>query len=372
MQPANKAMLVTIYFLVLLFLFVFIFLQMPQFGRLPGGERLKKIRQSPNYKNGSFQNLSHTPSLTEGASYSKVFKEFFFEKKERRLPDKIIPSVKTNLKSLDSAEDVLVWFGHSSYFMQIEGKRILVDPVFSGSASPLPFGTKAFKGTDIYTAADIPEIDYLFITHDHWDHLDYKTIQQLKPKIQTVICGLGVGEHFEHWGYDESIIIEKDWNEEFILDNDFTVTTFPARHFSGRGLARNKALWLSYILKTATMNIFIGGDSGYDTHFAEAGEQFGPFDLAILENGQYDANWRYIHLLPAEILQAAKELKAKKILPVHSSKFALGNHAWDEPLEKLIQHNAAEKLAVLTPMIGEKVILKENNQSFTHWWRNVQ
>ena len=372
MQLLTKTMLVTIYFLVLLFLFVFIFLQLPQFGRLPGGKRLQKIRQSPNYKNGSFQNLSHTPSLTEGATYSKVFKQFFFEKKERRLPVDMIPSVKTNLKSLDSSEDVLVWFGHSSYFMQIEGTRILVDPVFSGSASPLPFGTKAFKGTDIYSAADIPEIDYLFITHDHWDHLDYTSIQKLKPKIKTVICGLGVGEHFEHWGYDTTIIIEKDWNEEFILENGFTINTFPARHFSGRGLSRNKALWLSYILKTETLTIFIGGDSGYDTHFAEAGERFGPFDLAILENGQYDDKWRYIHLLPAEILQAAKELKAKKIFPVHSSKFALGNHAWDEPLEKIIQNNAAEKLAVITPMIGEKVMLKENDQSFTHWWKNLR
>ncbi len=365
-------MLLTICILVFLFLAVFLFLQMPQFGKTPKGKRLEKIRQSPNFKNGSFQNLRHTPDLTEGVSYSKVLKQFFFEKKERRSPIDTVPSVKTNLKTLDSKEDVLVWFGHSSYFMQIEGKQILIDPVFSGSASPLPVGTKAFKGTDIYSAADIPEIDYLFISHDHWDHLDYKTIQQLKPKIKNVICGLGVGEHFEHWGYDPSIIFEKDWNEEFTLDNGFTVNTFPARHFSGRGLARNKALWLSYILKTSSMTIFIGGDSGYDTHFAEAGEKFGPFDLAILENGQYDAKWRYIHLLPDEILQAAKELKAKKIFPVHSSKFALGNHAWDEPLEKIIQNNEGKNLSVITPMIGEKVMLKETNQSFTYWWRNVR
>ena len=358
--------------ILLLAVVVFLFLQQPMFGKLPLGERLEAIKQSPNYKNGAFQNLSPTPDLTEGASYYEVGKEFLFGGKKRRFPNGKIPSIKTDLRNLDPEKDILVWFGHSSYFIQIDGKRILVDPVFCGSASPIPFGTRAFEGTDIYDVADMPDkIDYLFISHDHWDHLDYQTVKALKPKIKTVICGLGVGEHLEHWGYDAKQIIEKDWNETIMLGDEFAVHTVPARHFSGRGILRNKALWMSYVLQTPTMRIFIGGDSGYDTHLAEIGNTFGPFDWAILENGQYDANWRYVHFLPDEILKVAVELKAKRILPIHSAKFVLANHAWDEPLAKIVENNKTAHLTLLTPMIGEEVRLKDKTQTFSNWWEIV-
>ncbi|RYF83951.1 MAG: MBL fold metallo-hydrolase, partial [Chitinophagaceae bacterium] len=154
---------------------VFAFFNMPMFGKLPAGERLMRIQQSPNYKNGKFSNLSHTPDLTEGATYFSVLKDFLFSRTAHLRPATEIPSVKTNLHNLPAHDDVLVWFGHSSYFMQLSGKTVLVDPVLSGSASPLPGGTKAFNGADIYSADDMPEIDFLFITHDHWDHLDYDT-----------------------------------------------------------------------------------------------------------------------------------------------------------------------------------------------------
>lgn len=368
----KKIMIITISILIVLAILLMAFLKQEKFGKLPSGERLLKIEQAPNYKNGSFQNISHTPDLTEGVSYWAVIKEFLFEKKMSTSPIDKIPSIKTDLLNLDINKDLLLWFGHSSYFMQIDGKRILVDPVFSGSASPLPFGTKSFAGTDIYTSDDMPEIDFLFISHDHWDHLDYETIKKLQPKIKKVICGLGVGEHFEYWGYDKAIIIEKNWNEKIELTEDFTVHTVSARHFSGRGISRNKSLWLSYVLQTPSMRIFIGGDSGYDTHFAEIGAEFGDFDLAILENGQYDSKWKYIHLMPDEILKVSKELKAKRILPVHSSKFVLGTHPWYEPLELITKNNEIEKLNVITPMIGEVVNLNDSNQVFTKWWEGIK
>lgn len=365
-------MLATITIIAILFLIIFLFLKQPKFGKLPTGKRLERIKQSPNYRDGSFQNVSITPSLTEGTSYWKLLKQFFFDKKERSKPIDKIPSIKTDLLNLDKDKNSLIWFGHSSYFMQIDGKTMLVDPVLSGSASPIPSGIKAFSGSDIYTTDDFPEIDFLFISHDHWDHLDYKTIIKLKPKINKIICGLGVAAHFEHWGFDENKIIEKDWNETIHLDDNFTVYTQTARHFSGRGLMRNKALWMSYVLQTPTMRLFIGGDSGYDSHFAEIGTKFGPFDLAILENGQYDNKWRYIHTLPNEFLKVAKELNAKRILPVHSSKFVLGNHAWDEPLEVLSKNNETENLTIITPIIGEEVSLNDTNQSFTKWWKTIK
>jgi len=273
---------------------------------------------------------------------------------------------------LDSNIDVLVWFGHSSYFIQIDGKKILVDPVLSGSASPLSFTTKAFKGSDPYKADDIPEIDYLFITHDHWDHLDYDTIIKLKPKIKKVICPLGLGENLEYWGYNPTIIIEKDWNEKIILDSSFTAYTVPARHFSGRSFQRNKSLWTAFVLHTPTFKFYIGGDGGYDTHFAEIGKTFGEFDLAILENGQYNDKWKYIHMKPEEVLQAAKDLKAKRLLPVHSSKFALALHPWNEPLKRITAANKQINLPLLTPIIGEQVKLKDSIQFFPEWWEGIQ
>jgi L-ascorbate metabolism protein UlaG (beta-lactamase superfamily) len=364
-------MYIAISIIFLLTLSVYLFLRHPKFGKLPTGERLERIKNAPNYQKGAFQNQSITPNLTEGATYFTVINEFFFEKKKRVKPTDRIPSAKTDLINLDITKDILVWFGHSSYFMQIDGKRILVDPVLCGYASPFSFSTKAFKGTDNYTTDDIPPIDFLFISHDHWDHLDYDTIKKLQPKIKQVVCGLGTGEHLEHWGYSPNKIIEKNWNEQILLDNGFSVHIVPARHFSGRGLKRNQALWTSFVLQTPTMKIFIGGDSGYDKHFAETGKTFGGFDLVILENGQYDKSWKHIHMMPDEILKAATDLKAKKLLAVHNSKFAIANHPWDEPLINVAAQLKAENINLLTPKIGEQVNLKDNNQVFTEWWKNI-
>jgi L-ascorbate metabolism protein UlaG (beta-lactamase superfamily) len=264
--------------------------------------------------------------------------------------------------------DVLIWFGHSSYFIQIDGKRILVDPVLSGNASPIPRTVKSFKGTDIYTVADLPDIDYLFISYDHYDHVDYETLVALKDKTQKVICGLGVGSHFEHWGYDSSKIIERDWNEKVELDSCFTAFVEPAWHFSGRGFSRNNTLWVSYILQTPSMRIYIGGDSGHDTHYAEIGNKYGSIDLAILDNGQYNEAWKYIHNLPGDVLKAAQDLKAKRIFPVHSSKFALASYDWDEPLKKLTGLNKLYNIPLVTPIIGETINLEDTTQQFKLWW----
>jgi L-ascorbate metabolism protein UlaG (beta-lactamase superfamily) len=364
-------MFITISILILIPIIV-IYVQLPKFGKHPRGEHLGRIRKSPNYKNGSFQNQSLTPIFAEDVSFFSIWREFIFKKKKRRSPLDIIPSAKTDLINLDKDKDVLVWFGHSSYFLQIDGKKILVDPVFSGNASPVFFAIKAFKGTDPYTTDDIPEIDCLFITHDHWDHLDYETVLKLKPKIKKVVCGLGTGAHFEYWGFNKNLITEMDWNEQVILDSGFIINSFPARHFSGRGLKRNKSLWVSFVFQTPTMKIFIGGDGGYDKHFAEIGKTFGTIDLAILENGQHDKNWKYIHLMPDEISKTFKDLNAKRIFAVHSSKFALANHPWDEPLIEAKILSKKFNIPLLTPMIGEQVNLNDNTQAFSSWWENIR
>jgi L-ascorbate metabolism protein UlaG (beta-lactamase superfamily) len=346
----------------------------PKFGKAPAGERLERIKKSPNYKGGKFDNQHFTPQLTEGTSVPKMMYEFFFKKNKRRIPVGIIPSAKTDLLNLPANENVLVWFGHSSYFMQVDGKKFLIDPVFSGNASPIPNTMKSFKGTEIYSTDDIPEIDFLIMTHDHYDHMDYETIIKLKPKIKKIITGLGVGSHFEYWGFKSEIITELDWYDKIDLGQGFILNAMPARHFSGRAFSRNNTLWISLVLKTPSFNLYLGGDSGYDTHYAEIGNQFGPFDLAILDNGQFDLKWKYIHNHPHETLQAAKDLKAKRLLPVHSSKFPLSNHAWDHLLKTITSLNEKSEnpVSIITPMIGEKVFLGESDQKFINWWEGVE
>lgn len=349
----------------------YFYTRLPKFGKAPSGKRLEKLQQSPNYRDGKFQNIHYTPDLTKGYSMPGIMFDMLFKNHPRRKPIDSIPSVKTDLLNLPADSNILVWFGHSSYFMQIEGKRFLVDPVFSGNASPLPNTTKSFKGADIYSVADLPNIDYLVISHDHYDHLDYETIIALKEKVDKVICGLGVGEHFEYWGYAPEKLIEKDWHEQIDLGNGFVLNTVPGRHFSGRGFTRNNTLWTSYVLETPKAKIFIGGDSGYDTHFKEIGNKFGPIDLAILENGQYNVAWQAIHTLPHETVQAAKDLKAKRFFPVHSSKFMLAMHQWDDPLNDVSKINNGT-IPMVTPMIGEIVNLNDEHQIFKQWWKGIK
>lgn len=369
---------------VLVSITAYIFMQQKSFGKLPQGARYERMLKSPNYRNGGFQNIMPTPQLAEGVKPLDIAKEKLLKKIERLRPTDEIPSVRTDLKNLDPGQDVLVWFGHSSYFIQIDGKRILVDPVFCGHASPASFMIRAFKGTDVYNVDDMPQIDYLFITHDHWDHLDYQTVCGLKQRIGKVVCGLGVGEHLQMWGFDTSRIIEMDWNEEATLEDGFRVYCLPTRHFSGRTTKRNTSLWISCLLQTPSMKIYIGGDGGYGEHFADIGERFGPVDLAILENGQYDFKWKYIHCMPEQVVRAAGDLHAKSFMPVHLGKFALAEHPWDEPLKRIwayysanncvldVSGVGANKPRMLTPMIGKQVNLKDSTQFFARWWESVE
>ncbi|HPG07247.1 MAG: MBL fold metallo-hydrolase [Saprospiraceae bacterium] len=356
----------------ILIIAVWWYLRQAKFGKDPRGPHLARIAHSPHFRKGAFQNLSETPALTEGHNYFSIIYENYFKKKPRQYPKDEIPAVKTDLKNLPIHSNLLVWFGHSSYYLQVDGKRLLVDPVFSGNASPLPGTVKSFLGTDRYSAADLPDIDYLFITHDHYDHVDYETLIALKSKIKTILCGLGVGSHFIHWGFSPETIIEKDWYEKLEIGADFTVFVEPARHFSGRKLTRNQTLWVSYLLKTPGITIYLGGDSGYDTHYAAIGSKYTPIDLAILDNGQYDKAWKYIHNHPEDTLQAALDLKAKRLFPVHSSKFALAAHAWDDPLRRISELCKSNGVPLVTPMIGEPVDLNNPNQQFKEWWTPVR
>jgi L-ascorbate metabolism protein UlaG (beta-lactamase superfamily) len=366
----KKAMYIILSIVILVSFTTILILSQIHFGKAPSGERLKRIQHSPNFRDGSFQNLSFTPTFAEDVSKFEMIRDGIFKISKRKAPTTVLPSVKTNLKSLSPEKDIVVWFGHSSYFMQLDGKKILVDPVFSGHASPFSFMVKSFKRSDVYSPEDFPEIDYLVITHDHWDHLDYKTVLELKPKVGKIITGLGTAAHLEHWGFDPKSIVELDWNEKTVLDSGFQVTATPGRHFSGRGFKRNQSVWCSFVLQTPSKKIFIGGDSGYDTHFAKIGAEHGPFDLALLECGQYNKSWKYIHMMPEQTVQAAIDLKAKTLMPVHWGKFALALHAWDEPIERVTKEAHRLNVPIIHPMIGETVDLN-NFGVQNEWWKGI-
>jgi hypothetical protein len=335
------------------------------FGKLPKGQQRKGLRASPNYSQGAFQNLEPTTMMAADASYFKIMRSFFLKQKDTH-PKQPLQFTKTDLKAMDKSLSSVVWFGHSGYFLNLKGLTILVDPVLSGHASPLPGMVKAFPGTDLYQAEDFPDIDLLVITHDHYDHLDHHFFSQIRSKVRRVVCSLGVGAHLRHWNLDAESLTELDWQESFETDA-FKITARPGRHFSGRGLIRNQSLWSSFVLKTPHEKLFLGGDSGYGQHFKMIGDLDGPFDLAILECGQYNANWPMIHMMPEQTVKAAKDLKAQVLLPVHWGKFKLALHPWTEPAERVLAEANKTGQALIFPAIGECFPLTKKTTAY--WWR---
>ena len=350
------------------------FIHRPEFGRLPQGERLARIQTSPHYINGKFQNLVPVQVMSEDSGENRFVAtaKFLFGDKSALSPKEPMLSHKTDLKKLDIKQDLVVWMGHSTFYMQLGGRRILIDPVFSSYASPVFFINKAFSGSNIYTAADMPDIDVLAISHDHWDHLDYPTVMALKDKIKNIVCPLGVGEYFEQWGFDLQILHEEDWDKEIKIAEDFSIHILPSQHFSGRFLTQNPTLWCGFAFVTPKNKVYYSGDGGYGEHFKAIGKQFGGFDLMLGENGQYNMAWHAIHLLPEETAQAAVDVRAKALLPAHGGKFALARHPWQEPYQKLTEASQGKDYQLLTPEIGEAVSIDEISlQAFGKWWEKM-
>ena len=259
---------------------------------------------------------------------------------------------------------------------------------------------------NVYTAEDIPDIDLLVISHDHWDHLDYPTLMALKPKIKKIVVPLGIGEHFEYWGFDLDKITEEDWytpvklSEQLTvhilpaqhlytpvkLSEQLTVHILPAQHFTGRFLNANQSEACAFAFITPQRKVFYSGDGGYTKEFKEFGNTFGGFDLAILENGQYNKDWPKIHMNPKETARAGENLKAKTVLPCHGGKFALARHPWDEPYTKfalarhpwdepytwLAEESKTKPYRLLTPRIGEAAVIGDSNETFGPWWKEMK
>ncbi|MBU1373570.1 MAG: MBL fold metallo-hydrolase [Bacteroidetes bacterium] len=344
--------------------FVLTFFNSLVFGAEPNVDDLK---DAENFKDGVFYNQSETETMSPDGSFFKILKEWMNKSKDN-IPKSIIPVVKTDLKNFKSDEPTIIWFGHSSYLLFIEGKKILVDPVFY-RASPIPIFGKSFPMSYNYKPEDLPEIDILLISHDHYDHLDYKTIKELLPKVKHILTSAGVDAHFKLWGTKAAQITSLKWNDKVELEG-FQFTALTARHFSGRKFKRANTLWSSFDLKTPNYHLYLGGDSGFDIHFEKIGKEFGPFDLAILECGQYGKYWPKIHMLPEEVFKAAIQLNTKVLFPIHWGKFALSTHPWKEPIERLFEKADGEDLPILTPKIGEPLYFTKNTTP-EKWWRKV-
>jgi L-ascorbate metabolism protein UlaG (beta-lactamase superfamily) len=341
----------------------------PATGRVYDAETLQA---SPQYRDGEFRNEIASPPRPGGLGFVLAVIRGRFEPRERPAPSSPLPSVKTDLAHLPPGQDIVVWLGHSSYFVQIGGKRVLVDPVFSNYASPLPGVVRAFDGTSPYAIEDLPAIDAVLITHDHYDHLDYRTMKGLEPKTGLVIAGVGNGAHLARWGYPLNKIKEMSWHSSVDIAPGLQAHVLPAQHYSGRFMKRNQSLWASYALQTPQRKLYFSGDTGFGPHFADIGKRFGSFDFVALDAGQYNVRWADIHMNPEEASRAAEILNARTLLSGHAGRFSLAYHAWDEPFERAVAASKGKRYRLLTPRIGEPVYLADPLQNFTQWWKGMK
>lgn len=347
-------------------------------GELPEGERQARIELSPHYIDGVFVNEESTTVNTSESSTLSNWWNFLFSNPPRLHPAVHLSRAPLDVVSLkNESADLVIWMGHSSLYLQLDGRRILVDPVFAGYAAPLSIFNKAFDGPLPYTVEDFKKLglDLVFITHDHYDHLEMQTIEALADSDVTFIVPLGVGQHLESWGVRPERIIEGDWGESFDLaespesTDSLKVSLVPARHFSGRFLTADKTLWAGFVLTRADgSQIYISGDSGYGKHFKEIAQAFPKIELALIECGQYNQKWSLIHMSPEETAMAVDELHAPKAIALHSGRFALSMHPWDEPYQRLAKAAEQYSFELLTPRMDELVYLDGREQHFARWW----
>jgi L-ascorbate metabolism protein UlaG (beta-lactamase superfamily) len=263
--------------------------------------------------------------------------------------------------------------GHSAFIIQAKGKTILLDPMFGNVPAPHPWlGTKRYNPEMPITIEELPEIDIVLFSHDHYDHLDYGSIKKLKDKTKQFVVPLGIGAHLETWGIKKKNITELSWWDAVEMDG-FKLTCTPSRHFSGRGiLDRFSTLWSSWVIETGSKRLYFSGDSGYGPHFKEIGERFGSFDFAMMECGQYDKRWEEIHMLPEQTVLAAKDLNAQLFMPIHWAAFSLSLHAWNDPPKQAEIHANNWGQPVLIPEIGEMITLEKQHSepTISSWWRD--
>ena len=349
-------------------------LSLPQFGAPMAGARLERARANPQYREGRFVNLEpEAPSTTSLVDYT--VRQFSGD--EVRVPPKALPVLAVDKAALASAPPAAglraFWIGHASTYVELDGQRLLIDPVFAERVSPLPVGPRRFHPAPI-ALADLPKIDAVLISHDHYDHLEMDTVRHLASRGSRFFVPLGSGAHLERWGVPASQVEELEWWQERTLGNGVRIVCTPTRHYSGRGLDdRSSTLWSSWSVVGPRHRFFYSGDTGYGKLFQDIGARLGPFDLAFIKIGAYGpgAAWTDIHMTPESAVQVSRDVRARRMFPVHWSTFNLAYHEWDEPIRRTVAEASRAGVDLVTPRLGEWVDADREFRS-TRWWEAVR
>lgn len=346
---------------------------LPSFGAGSKPQRSSKLIDSPQLGNEGFENS--LPGSQRPAGYAIDYLKRQFGGDEVRTPPGPIPIVKISRDQLPTPPTPglrAYWLGHSSVLIDLDGVRLMVDPIFSDFASPFDFaGPKRFHPPPI-ALSELPLIDIVMISHDHYDHLDMQTVQHLASKGTTFMVPLGVGAHMRRWKIPDRLINELDWGDS-VPFGPVTITSTPARHYSGRGLFDGRqTLWSSWTMVGPDSRVFYSGDTGFSSHFEKIGAQYGPFDLTIIKVGAYGPGdvWTEVHMRADQAVDAHVAVRGKRMLPVHWSTFNMAFHAWDEPIELAIKAATDKNVEMVTPRIGETITAGEPFDSHA-WWHAI-
>jgi L-ascorbate metabolism protein UlaG (beta-lactamase superfamily) len=349
-------------------------LSQPQFGAAMNGARLERAKANPQYRDGRFVNIQ--PETPTGFADMVGYIVRQFSGDEVRVPPAALPVLAVDKAMLAAAPPAsglrAFWIGHASVYVEVDGVRLLLDPVFAERVSPISIGPKRFHPSPI-ALADLPSIDAVLISHDHYDHLDMETVQHLAARGTRFFVPLGIGAHLERWGVPLAQIDEMEWWQRMSLGGVEFVCT-PTRHYSGRSLGdRSATLWSSWSVLGPRHRFFYSGDTGHSRHFEEIGERLGPFDIAFVKIGAYGpgAPWADIHMPPEQAVQAHREVRAKRMFPVHWSTFNLAYHDWDEPIRRTAAEARRAGVDLVTPRLGEWVDADREFAS-TPWWEAVR
>lgn len=337
-----------------------------EMGRAPSAGELAAFEKLPYFKNGEFRTPEAVAQPLSGDYEDKMnFTKLLFS--SVHAPATPLPSISLDRDSFSETpeDNIVYWLGHASTILELENKRFGIDLVF-GNASPVPFTVRRYQPAPL-KREELPKLDYVLLTHNHYDHLERKTVQNIKDA--RFIVPYGLKTTLTGWGISPDRITEIGWDETF-EDGNIKITAVKGIHFSGRGLNdKNQTLWNSYIIKTPHHNIFWGGDSGYGKHYAEFGQKYGPFDWAALEIDAWNGGWPGIHMTPEQSAKAAVDLKAKLVLPIHWGVYSLGFHPWDKSIKRFVSAARGKPFGLLTPLMGEKLF--PGATSTTLWWENI-
>lgn len=344
-------------------------------GANPAGERRQRIQGLPNYRDGKLHNQEPT---NMNMPFTVILKVMWTMLKgaDGREPRSPLPTIRFDRDAWERipADQVgLCWFGHSSLLIKLDDITFLTDPVFGERASTFTFaGPKRFPYTERITVEQLPHVDVLLLSHDHYDHLCYETVQELiaAKKVGRTIAALGVGAHLERWGMPTTMVTEVEWWQQ-VQAGPVKLTFAPTRHFTGRSMTnRFSTLWGAFVLE-GSKRLYFGADSGYSPTFKELGERFGGFDLAMLECGAYSEYWPEIHMFPEQTAQAASDLNTEVLMPIHWGQFALGLHPWKESIERVTERSRETGQSLLTPRIG-RIITTFDPSVNERWWEGVK